>query len=75
MRQAPSPLPQLRLEHFCFSSNRKTALTFCFYEIPNAKPLRTFSRIALERRTPGQIRAAALSVCFRRICAMSGAST
>ncbi|NKM96579.1 hypothetical protein GFL89_00205 [Rhizobium leguminosarum bv. viciae] len=35
-------------ERFSFSWKRRTALTFCFYAIPDAKPLRTFAGIALE---------------------------
>ncbi|RWQ34545.1 MAG: D-alanyl-D-alanine carboxypeptidase, partial [Mesorhizobium sp.] len=35
------------LEHFIVSRKRRTALSICFYEIPDGKPLRTFPRIAL----------------------------
>ncbi|TBZ13033.1 hypothetical protein E0H38_18160 [Rhizobium leguminosarum bv. viciae] len=35
------------LERFSFSRKRRTALSFCFYAIPNGKPLRTFPGIAL----------------------------
>ncbi|PDS38576.1 hypothetical protein CO665_08745 [Rhizobium anhuiense] len=36
------------LERFSFSRKRRTALTFCFYTIPDGKPLRTFPGIALD---------------------------
>ncbi|TAV12874.1 hypothetical protein ELI37_21350 [Rhizobium leguminosarum] len=35
------------LERFSFSWKRRTALTFCFYAIPDGKPLRTFPELAL----------------------------
>ncbi|NKM53892.1 hypothetical protein GFL21_05055 [Rhizobium anhuiense] len=35
------------LERFNFSWKRRTTLTFCFYTIPDGKPLRTFPGIAL----------------------------
>ncbi|PWE53064.1 hypothetical protein DEM27_27195 [Metarhizobium album] len=38
------------LEHFRLSPNRESALTFCFYAIPDAKPLSTFAGIALAER-------------------------
>ncbi|RWX13505.1 hypothetical protein EHI45_14640 [Rhizobium leguminosarum] len=36
------------LERFNVSRKRRTALIFCFYAIPNAKPLSTFAGIALK---------------------------
>ena len=39
------------LEHFRFSSNRRNALTYCFYAILNTKPLRTFAGIGLAEVT------------------------
>src|SRR5690606_35732394 len=35
------------LENFRFSLNRRNSLNFCFYAIPNAKPLGAFAGIAL----------------------------
>ena len=35
------------LEHFRFSSSSGNALSFWFYAIPDAKPLRTFAGVAL----------------------------
>src|SRR5690606_1502485 len=46
-RQAHPARKRARIEHFRFSSNRENALSFCFYAISNAKPLRTFAGIAL----------------------------
>ncbi|RUM03769.1 hypothetical protein EFR84_18745 [Rhizobium chutanense] len=35
------------------SGNGRTALSFCFYAIPDGKPLRTFPGIALTLLRPG----------------------
>jgi hypothetical protein len=44
---------RLVLDHFCFSQKSRTDLSFCFYAIPDAKPLRTFAGIALKAEKPG----------------------
>jgi hypothetical protein len=36
------------LEHFRFSSNHGSALSLCYYAIPDAKPLYAFAGIALK---------------------------
>jgi hypothetical protein len=49
-------LSPLILGRLCFSQNRRNDLSFCFYAIPDAKPLRNFSGIALEHFAAGSDR-------------------
>ncbi|TAY14653.1 hypothetical protein ELH96_24150 [Rhizobium leguminosarum] len=48
-RNPKSLICHLSLERFRFSPNHGNALSLCFHAIPDAKPLRTFAGIALER--------------------------
>ncbi|TBY73330.1 hypothetical protein E0H38_15445 [Rhizobium leguminosarum bv. viciae] len=55
----------IALERFSFSRKRRIALTFCFYAIPDGKPLRTFPGIALAR----------LPLTCGDVCVRTGPST